>query len=349
MSQPEGINLVFHSIRAGGGMERYVLDVIGELARRGIRVRGIARKVNWPGEMPAGVELLQVRDRTPFSRLNNYLFERHALAHCQAGWPTIGISRVEGRVDLAIVGGTHIGHLKDKGKQRWGLFDRLTVRHERVLYSNAGHIVSHSARVRDEIIGYYEMPPGKVTTLYPPVDTNKFNLGARASRSRVRQELGIRDEQFMLLFPSNNHKLKGADLILEAIAGYGDRVVLAVAGKAPLDAPGVLNLGLRQDMPELYAAADATILASKYEAFGLVGPESILCGTPVLLAKSVGAVEVLDRDACYAFERTVVALRDALNNAMGRKSIDIGGSSICYAYEISTHVNELLNLWISNE
>ena len=345
MSQPVGINLVFHTIRAGGGMERYVLDVIGELARRGIRVRGIARKVNWPGEMPAGVELLQVRDRTPFSRLNNYLFERHALAHCHADWPTIGISRVEGRVDLAIVGGTHIGHLKDKGKQRWGLFDRLTVKHERGLYANAGHIVSHSARVRDEIIGYYEMPPGKVTTLYPPVDTSKFNLGARADRSRVRQELGIRDDQFMLLFPSNNHKLKGADLILEAIAGYGDRVVLAVAGKAPLDAPGVLNLGLRQDMPELYAAADATILASKYEAFGLVGPESLLCGTPVLLSNSVGAVEVLSPSVCFSFERDSSALHSRLmdirDRCFDREQVANG---VQYPYSLKKHTDELLCL-----
>ncbi len=346
MSQPEGINLVFHSIRAGGGMERYVLDVIGELARRGIRVRGIARKVNWPGEQPAGIELLQVRERTPFSRLNNYLFERNALAYCHAGWPTIGISRVEGRVDLAIAGGTHIGHLKDKGKQRWGLFDRLTVRHERALYSNAGHIVSHSARVRDEIIGYYEMQPSKVTALYPPVDTSKFNLGVRAARSRVRQALGIRDDQFMLLFPSNNHKLKGADLILEAIAGYGDRVVLAVAGKALLDAPGVLNLGLRQDMPELYAAADATILASKYEAFGLVGPESILCGTPALLASNVGAVEALRAPGLIKFERSVASLGAVLASVLA--SVPGAGlanpeDSIAYPFSLSAHVDALLS------
>ncbi|MXR37940.1 glycosyltransferase family 4 protein [Craterilacuibacter sinensis] len=345
MIQPEGINLVFHSIRAGGGMERYVLDVIEELARRGIRVRGIARKTRWPGMLPAGVELVVVPDRTPFSRLNNYLFEQKALDYCQPAWPTIGISRVVGRVDLAIVGGTHIGHLKDKGKTRWGVFDRLTVAHERGLYANAGHIVAHSARVRDEITSLYTVPAGKVSTLYPPVDTIKFNLGARASRERVRKELGIRDDQFMLLFPSNNHKLKGADLILAAMEGYGDRVVLAVAGKAPLDAPGVLNLGMRQDMPELYGAADATILASKYEAFGLVGPESILCGTPAMLASNIGAVEALRSPGLVVFERSIVSLRAAMKLLQGNSSsvaITKPSDSIVYPYSLEAHVDALL-------
>lgn len=346
MTLPEGINLVFHSICAGGGMERYVLDIIGEFSRRGIKVRGVARKARWPGELPAGVELVVVPDRTPFSRLNNYLFEQKALDYCQPEWPTIGISRVVGRVNLAIVGGTHIGHLKDKGKTRWGIFDRLTVAHERGLYANAGHIVSHSARVRDEIIGLYTVSPEKVTNLYPPVDTSKFNLGARASRERVRQELGIRDDQFMLLFPSNNHKLKGADLILEAIAEYGDGVVLAVAGKAPLNAPGVLNLGMRQDMPELYAAADATILASKYEAFGLVGPESILCGTPALLANNVGAVEALRPPGLVMFERSAASLKLALAGMLERSSeacIARPEDSITYPYSLATHVDMLLS------
>ncbi len=39
-------------------------------------------------------------------------------------------------------------------------------------------------------------------------------------------------------------------------------------------------------MPELYQAADFTIsLHCQYEPFGLVGLESILSGTPVILGK----------------------------------------------------------------
>ena len=49
MTVPSGINLIFHSVRPGGGMERYVLDLIAGLARRGMRVRVVTRRLNWPG------------------------------------------------------------------------------------------------------------------------------------------------------------------------------------------------------------------------------------------------------------------------------------------------------------
>ncbi|OHX12671.1 hypothetical protein BI347_03495 [Chromobacterium sphagni] len=349
MNVPSGVNLVFHSIRPGGGMERYVMDVIAELCRRGISVRGIARKVDWH-DAPQGAEFVVMRDRTPVSRLNNLLFERNALHACRPDWKTIGISRVPGAVDLAIVGGTHIGHLHDKGKRYPGLFDRLTIRHETQFYRKAKLIMPHSKRVAGEISQLYDIPVSKVAVHYPPVDTQKFSLAAREKREAIRQTLGIRSDQFMLLFPSNNHKLKGAELILQALQAFGGKVILVVAGKAPLQAPHVVNAGFCQDMPALYAAADATILASKYEAFGLVGPESILCGTPVLFANTIGAVEVLREPGCYVFGRSVDELMDCLQKVVNLReeglprSPEWVGQSLDYPYSIFMHVNNLLSL-----
>lgn len=347
MTVPNGINLIFHSVRPGGGMERYVLDLIAGLARRGMRVRVVTRRLNWPGLPPAGVEFVVLRDRTPFSRFNNYRFEACACRHIQPGWPTIGISRVPGGADLAIVGGTHIGHLQDKGKSRPGLFDRLTISHEQALYEHARSIVAHSERVRQEIIRHYGAPAGKVVTLYPPVDTNQFSMGARSGREALRQQIGVAPDQMLLLFPSHNHELKGGDLILEALESLGSRIRLVVAGKAPLDHPGVINLGFRRDMPALYAAADAAILASKYEAFGLVGPEAILCGTPVLLANTVGAVEVLSESACLRFDRTVDSLRAALKKTLerfdaGQLVLENPAEHILYPYSIDAHLDALI-------
>ncbi|UTH75285.1 glycosyltransferase family 4 protein [Chromobacterium sp. IIBBL 290-4] len=348
MSTPRGINLVFHSIRPGGGMERYVMDVIAELCRRGIAVRGIARKIDWP-EPPRGVELSRLADRTPFSRLNNLLFERKALRACHPDWKTIGISRVTGPVDLAIVGGTHIGHLLDKGKLRPGFYDKRTIAHETLFYANAKAIMPHSVRVGEQIRQHYGMAGDKLSVLYPPVDTGKFSLSAREGRAALRRELGIAPDQFMLLFPSNNHALKGGDLILQVLAGRKD-VTLVAAGKAPLSGERVVNAGFRSDMPALYAAADATILASKYEAFGMVGPESILCGTPVLFADTVGAVEVLSEPGCYVFQRDAVSLRKALERLMEKRVCEgielskLAQQSIHYPYSLAGHVDSLLDM-----
>jgi glycosyltransferase involved in cell wall biosynthesis len=347
MTLRTGLNLIFHSIRPGGGMERYVLDLIGALANRGIRLRVVARKLAWPGPSLAGVEFKVIADRTPFSRINNYWFEKKAIRHCQAAWPTIAISRVPEGADMAISGGTHLGHLLDKGRRRQKFFDRLTIRHEQGLYRSARTIVAHSERVRQEVINLYGIDPAKTVTLYPPVNTDAFSRSARINRDAVRESIGVTPADMLLLFPSNNHALKGASLILAALEGFDSRVRLAVAGKAPLDHPNVINLGFRQDMPAMYAAADAVILASKYEAFGMVGPEAILCGTPVLFADTVGAVEVLSESACLRFERTVDSLRAAMRLALQR--FDAGtleltepSQHIHYPFDLDAHINTLI-------
>ncbi|HMT80119.1 MAG TPA: glycosyltransferase family 4 protein [Azonexus sp.] len=349
MTSLPGFNLIFHSIRPGGGMERHVLDLISYAAAQNIPARVITRKLAWPGTLPTGVDFIVIRDRTPFSRVNTYLFERHALSKCRMDWPCIAISRVPG-AHMAIVGGTHLGHLLDRGKKRIGFFDRATIAREKALYHDAKRIISHSAKVSGEIVEHYDIAPGKITTLYPPVDTEKFSLAARSGRIRTRQAIGISSNELMLLFPSNNHALKGADLILEALADFDPRVRLVVAGKTPLNAPNVINLGFRQDMPELYAAADAVILASHYEAFGLVGPEAILCGTPAIFSTTVGAAEVLSEQACLRFERTVPALREALKKALEGFNrgtlglLDNPGQHIHYPFSVTQHFATLFAL-----
>ncbi len=322
-------------------------DLITSIARRGIPVRVVTRRLEWPDEKPAGVEFIVLPDRTPFSRYDNYRFEARACRHVQPGWPTIGISRVPVCADLAIVGGTHINHLLSKGKNWPGLFDRLTIGHEKALYDGARSIVAHSERVRQEVVRHYGIAPEKTVTLYPPVDTTAFSLAARKGRELLRQQIGVRPDELLLLFPSNDHARKGADLILAALDGADARIRLAVAGKVPLDHPGVINLGFRRDMPALYGAADAAILASRYEPFGLVGPEAVLCGTPVLLTDTIGAVEVLSDVACLRFERSVGSLRAALEKALQR--FDAGelvladpAQHILYPYSVDAHLDALI-------
>ena len=70
-------------------------------------------------------------------------------------------------------------------------------------------------------------------------------------------------------------------------------IVLAVASRRAIEHPRALNLGFRRDIEKCYAAADAAILASRYEPFGLVGVESVLCGTPALLSEACGEETVV--------------------------------------------------------
>jgi glycosyltransferase involved in cell wall biosynthesis len=57
----------------------------------------------------------------------------------------------------------------------------------------------------------------------------------------------------------------------------------------------VRHIGYIQNLAPIYSAVDYTILPSHYEPFGLVIPESLQCGTPVITTRDVGAAELLSK------------------------------------------------------
>ena len=90
------------------------------------------------------------------------------------------------------------------------------------------------------------------------------------------------------------HPQKGYDVLVEALPLLGDAVV-AVAGDGPLEAglraraPRVRWLGRRDDVADLYAAADVVVLPSVWEARSLTAQEALRAGRP-LVATAVGGL-----------------------------------------------------------
>ena len=96
------------------------------------------------------------------------------------------------------------------------------------------------------------------------------------------------------------HAQKGYEVLLDALPLIGDAVV-AVAGDGPLRAdlaaraPQVRWLGHRDDVADLYAAADVVVLPSVWEARSLTAQEAMRAGRP-LVAADVGAIAGLVGD-----------------------------------------------------
>jgi glycosyltransferase involved in cell wall biosynthesis len=274
-------------------------------------------------------------------------FEKHAESHINSSWPVIHISRIPAHSNLAISGGTHRYHLSRMNRRFYGPFHWMKIQHEQKCYSLTKKVIAHSALIAEEIAEGYQIPRERIRTIYPPVDSEKFSLNAREKRQYYRHKWGVTDGQFVLVFPSGDHQRKGADLILKALELADPRVRLAVAGRKSIDHERVINLGFQSDMPGVYAAADAAILASGYEPFGLVGPEAILCGTPVLLAETIGATEVLSAPACFKFSRTVDGLARLLEQVLvlfdsGQWVLTDPEKYIHYSYQIDEHIDDVL-------
>jgi UDP-glucose:(heptosyl)LPS alpha-1,3-glucosyltransferase len=142
------------------------------------------------------------------------------------------------------------------------------------------------------------------------VDLERFAPDPRA-RARVRAELAA-GESLVCLLPGSGLARKGLDTALGALAQCGPRAQLWVAGAdepAPWRRraqalglePRVRFLGFRRDLPALYAAADALLLPTRYDAFANVCLEAAAAALPVVTSGANGAAELF-RDAGIVVE-----------------------------------------------
>ncbi len=116
------------------------------------------------------------------------------------------------------------------------------------------------------------------------------------------------------------------------------------------DSPNIRYLGFPAPVEECYQAADFTILASHYEPFGLVGVESVLCGTPVVMAKNIGCLEVLSDRAKLTFDSKDPASLAAAVGAAAKKvarcdnRLQTPAEHITSNIDIESHINTILAL-----
>lgn len=205
--------------------------------------------------------------------------------------------------DVAICGFTLKGEARARRLRR-GWVSRWRTRLEKQGYENSRRIIAHSQAIANELITLYGLPADKITVAYPPVDQRVFCLTSNQARAALRTKFGMPENQAIFLFPSTGHDRKGLKTLIRLFGQMDLPVVLLIVGNAaPAKLPpNVRYAGYQRDMAALYQACDFTIMNSAYEPFGLVGVESVLCGTPVLMSTVTGCTEVLSEEACSTFE-----------------------------------------------
>jgi len=127
------------------------------------------------------------------------------------------------------------------------------------------------------------------------------------SRTDIRRELAIPDDESLLLTVGRLAPQKSLPLLLDAVAALPDlRLRLVIAGEGPerfalsarieSEKLPVTLLGHRQDIVDLLSAADLFVLSSQWEARALVVQEAMRAGVPVI-ATEVGGLPELVGDA----------------------------------------------------
>jgi glycosyltransferase involved in cell wall biosynthesis len=125
-----------------------------------------------------------------------------------------------------------------------------------------------------------------------------------AARSTLREELNLAPEDRLMLAVGNLYPVKGHRFAVEALALLRDRhprLHLAIAGRGELAdtlrmlaaergvATQLHLLGLRADIPNLLAGADAFVMPSLSEGLPLALLEAMFAGCPIV-ASDVGEV-----------------------------------------------------------
>lgn len=181
-------------------------------------------------------------------------------------------------------------------------------------YLGACAAALYVSRGNRRLLKDYGVPDERLFSSPYAVDGERFALPAperRAAREAVRARLGIRGDRPLLLFVGKLQPVKAPALLLDAYAALrarGTDAALCLAGDGPLreTLAARTNAGDRaladvilagfqnqSELPALYAAADALVLPSVRETFGVVVVEAMHAGLPVVASDRVGCAEDL--------------------------------------------------------
>jgi glycosyltransferase involved in cell wall biosynthesis len=343
--------LVFsnHGLRHSGGIERYLLTLVDALHARGVRPTVVAHAFDRKLPEYGWVDPVWIRTWSLGGPLRDLWFDwrLRRLKRARGWYPLIALSQTAA-ADIAICGGTHPGFLAAMGRRtRWK--DRLAIGLERRHFGGAALVVAHSRLMAEQLSRYHGVKADKVQVLYPPVDAARFHAVDAAQRQALRERLGLPSDRAVFLLASTGHARKGLDLLVDALGHSALPVLLVVAGRPTgLRAPNLRQLGFRTDMEDVYRAVDCTVMASRFEPFGLVGVESVLSGTPLIGEAAMGCMEVIRAPAAIPFcidQRG--SLQGAIDAAMARwraGTLRVADplSALGYDPSVDAHLDELL-------
>jgi glycosyltransferase involved in cell wall biosynthesis len=207
-----------------------------------------------------------------------------------------------------------------------GLMPRWARPAYRWLLPGLDHLVCQSAGMQGDLVSNFGYPAARTTVIPNPVDRAAI-LAKAASQPPPFQRA---DERFRLVAAGNLARVKGFDLLVEAVARCSDLPLeVDILGRgderdalqAQIHQAGlgerILLRGFQANPYAWFAHADALVLSSRVDSFPNVVLESLACGTPVIALPAPGGIrEILaNRPECELAD-TISA--DALAAALRR-------------------------------
>ncbi|BDG72345.1 glycosyltransferase family 4 protein [Roseomonas fluvialis] len=360
---------------AGGGAERWTAQFHDHLRRAGHEVHVIAfaarghdtvehlHLLTDPGTLLGRAEAVAAAvARLPPMVLHDSGtgWSAHVF-HPQTGSRLLSLERMMSARGIA-------GRLRWRVDPRMIRLRRIMARIEDRAARQATRVIAVSRVLRDLLAARHGIDPARIATIPNGVDTARFDPARLAPlRALAREQLGLGAQELMLLMVAHNLWLKGVDTALRALTlarAQGAVARLVICGGVP-DADWhalVARLGVAEhvvfagDVPEvqrLYAAADAMLHPTRWDACSLATIEGMAAALPVVSSTANGAADLIEDGVSghllhratdhEALAAIILALRDgALRRRIGQaahhaaRSADIARN--CAAVEAVLHV-----------
>jgi UDP-glucose:(heptosyl)LPS alpha-1,3-glucosyltransferase len=186
-------------------------------------------------------------------------------------------------------------------------YHRYILRAEKAMFESEQlrAVICNSKMVRDELLGYFDIPDHKLHVIYSGVDTEHFHPRAKNHRSEVRTRLGISNEQPVFLFVGSGFERKGAGRVVSALKKLPEQAIALIIGddkhrvryeKQASDLgleQQIRFLGKKSDVLPYYGAADAFVLPTLYDPFPNVILEAMASGLPIITSTKSGGSEFI--------------------------------------------------------
>lgn len=312
---------VFDPAETPGGLDRYRVELGRALGARGHRVGHVCavqggRSLSPGAYRPGGAVATVARAATATRHLLHNGAGRQRWNLVASHFALTGAGAVCGTLPYRLPWVAHFHGpwaeevaVEERGTPTLSttVWSKLRSGLERAMYARAGAVITLSRAFAAVAAERYGVPRERLVTIPPGVDLERFRPGSRLT---ARRDLGLGAHETVLLCVRRLARRMGLETLIEAASTLPSgnwRLLIAGGGELHATLQGriaALGLGERvrllgrvpeANLPSLYRAADAFLLPSEcLEGFGMVIPEALASGVPVVATPVGGVPEALE-------------------------------------------------------
>ncbi|MBY0315003.1 MAG: glycosyltransferase family 4 protein [Bdellovibrionales bacterium] len=194
-----------------------------------------------------------------------------------------------------------------------GLISSWNAALEQLVFTPNRKYIAISHAIKKELISEFSIPEKNIITIYHGVDTEEFcphssTSTSTSTRQRLRKELGVNDDDYVLLHVGALNERKGVNTAISTLGylhkngienvhyvaiGSGDRQILSELAEAEGVKSKVHFISHSKNVRDYYWASDIFFFPTVYEPFGLVVLEAMASGLCTVVSSTAGASELV--------------------------------------------------------